>query len=339
MVCLARYFRVPHAGALALCIGLVACGDELAPRGAEPVVDPMPTAGASSPRVPEPAAGNTPPRILSIRFEPEQPTVADRVRALVEIADPDGDAVWLRYTWDVGGRRLDSDRPQVALQGTSRGDRIEVTVIASDGKHESPPVKASTQTRNARPLLERVQIEPGAAIVAGKPIVARPSASDPDGDSLRFLYRWTVNGRQAHEDRAVLATDTLRRGDTVQLEVVATDGIEDSEPLNSPRLRVLNAPPRIVSLPAEPSNDETVRYQVRAEDPDGDDLQFHLEQAPEGMRIDALTGAIRWAPRSDQVGVQTVSVVVDDLQGGIVLRTFDLTVSAAGDAPPAAPER
>ena len=57
------------------------------------------------------------------------------------------------------------------------------------------------------------------------------------------------------------------------------------------------------------------------------------------VRIDAPTGAITWVPSPDQVGVHTVAVVVDDLQGGRTRRTFNLRVGAPGDAPPAAPAR
>ena len=72
-------------------------------------------------------------------------------------------------------------------------------------------------------------------------------------------------------------------------------------------------------------------------DPDGDrNLQFHLEEAPDGMQIDQLSGAIRWVPRPDQVGTHTVSVIADDLQGGRGLHRFEITAGTP-DASPAAP--
>ena len=76
---------------------------------------------------------------------------------------------------------------------------------------------------------------------------------------------------------------------------------------------------------------------MSAKDPDGDTgLQFHLENAPDGMSIDALSGAITWVPASEQLGTHGVSVIVDDLQGGRVRHTFEVSVAPPdGAAPPA----
>jgi hypothetical protein len=321
-------------------MGAAACGggDEPPPKVASQASVQAPMTDTSEPSSPAAPAGNAAPRIVDVRFEPERPTVADSVRAVVETADAEGDPVWLRYVWEIAGASIDGKSREISLQGAAKGARIDVTVVANDGKNESNPRSASTVIRNAPPRLERVEIEPGSEIVAGRPIVARPDARDADGDAIRFRYRWTVNGRQVSEEGAALSTEDLGRGDTVQVEIVASDASDDSEPLTSPKLTIVNAPPRILSLPVEPSHDGTFRYRVSAEDPDGDvDLQFHLEQAPDGMRIDALTGAITWAPSSDQLGTHTVSVVVDDLQGGRTRRTFEVTVGGPADAaPPAA---
>ena len=329
------------AALLALLMGVAACGgdDETAPTAAgEGLAQTATTAGpgSASPTAP---AGNAPPRIVNVHFEPERPTADDTVRAVVETADPEGDSVWVRYVWKIGGSRIDTKARDLPLKGqrAARGDRIDVTVVASDGKNESETRSASTTIRNAPPRLERVEIEPAGDIFVGRPIVVRPDARDSDGDAVHFRYTWTVNGRPVFEG-AALSTENLRRGDVVQVEIVASDGRDDSEPFVIPELTVANAPPRIQSFPGEPSNDGTFRYRVSAEDPDGDtDLQFHLEKAPPGMNIDALTGAVTWIPLPDQLGTHAISVVVDDLQGGRSRHSFEVTVGAPADeAPPAA---
>ena len=119
------------------------------------------------------------------------------------------------------------------------------------------------------------------------------------------------------------------------VRVVAGDGTARSEPAEVP-IQIVNAPPRFVSRPPETLGDGGFVYRVAAEDPDGDrGLQFQLEKAPEGMEIDPLSGAIRWAPRPDQVGTHAVSVIADDLQGGRSRQSFELRV-ATPDAVPAA---
>jgi hypothetical protein len=103
--------------------------------------------------------------------------------------------------------------------------------------------------------------------------------------------------------------------------------MDRSEPVETPELPIANAPPRIELRPGIPTTDGVFRYRVSAKDPDGDpDLQFHLQDAPKGMEIDALSGAITWVPQPDQIGSRIVSVVVDDLQGGRSMKRFEVTV-------------
>ncbi len=322
------------ASALALLV-TSACGGESAPTP-ESQAQASPAAAVETPAA-APDASNDPPIIARIRFEPERPVTGDSVRAVVEASDPNGDPIWFHFAWELSGAPVNSKARELVLAGASKGDRLEVTVVAHDGKAESGPAHAATQIRNTAPRLERISIEPPGEIVAGMPIVVRPDACDADGDPVTFRYEWTVDGRPVPERGPSLSTEDLQRGDVVRVAVVATDGEDDSEPLASPKLPIVNAPPRVVSRPSEPSNDGTFRYQVLAKDPDGDTgLQFHLENAPDGMSIDALSGAVTWVPAPEQLGTHSVSVIVDDLQGGRVRHTFEVSVAPPdGAAPPA----
>ena len=79
-------------------------------------------------------------------------------------------------------------------------------------------------------------------------------------------------------------------------------------------------------------------HRVRAEDPDGDpELMFELDEPPDGMTIDAVTGAISWEPSAVQPGTHHVAVIVDDLNGGRTRQVIEITVSptAGGFQPPA----
>ena len=64
-------------------------------------------------------------------------------------------------------------------------------------------------------------------------------------------------------------------------------------------------------------------------------LRFELETAPQGMRIGAQSGEIRWTPAVDQTGLHPVRVVVDDLKGGRVSHAFEVEVGGVGAAPAA----
>ena len=85
---------------------------------------------------------------------------------------------------------------------------------------------------NRAPVIERVQFEPRAP-VAGQALQARVQASDADGDSLRFTYRWTVNLRPVAVSGPALPAGTVGRDDRVEVEVVANDGLADSDPMRA----------------------------------------------------------------------------------------------------------
>ena len=321
--------------ATALIFAAVGCGEN--PRSA-------PARAKAERRSPRPAiaaepAGvtNHPPLVESIRFEPEEPISGDRVRALVEASDGDDDSISFRYEWTLAGETLDVDGSELNLTGAQKGDYLELRVWANDGQVEGADESESIRIGNSPPSLDRITIEPSRAIVAGTDIVARPDARDADGDALTFRYEWTVDGRSVYEDGSVLSTRKLRRGQVAQVSVVAHDGEDASETLQSPELPIANAPPRIVSQPGAPPDGGVFRYQVRAEDPDGDeDFQFELEQAPDGMQVDSTKGIITWEPAPDQSGTHDVFVTVDDLHGGRIQQRFEVTVGDADAGSPAA---
>lgn len=75
---------------------------------------------------------------------------------------------------------------------------------------------------------------------------------------------------------------------------------------------------------------DTYEYAVIATDNDGDTLTYALDNAPQGMTIDAASGVIKWQPSDSQVGDYPVTIEVSDGRGGIATQTFELIVSPAG---------
>ena len=113
--------------------------------------------------------------------------------------------------------------------------------------------------------------------------------------------------------------------------MIASDGEERSARLQGPQITVENAAPVIVSTPEFGEAGDRFRYQVRAEDADGDrTLRFSLATAPPGMTIDSILGEIMWKP-GDEEGDFPVEVVVVDLQGGRATQQFEVKVGV-GDA-------
>ena len=79
----------------------------------------------------------------------------------------------------------------------------------------------------------------------------------------------------------------------------------------SPSLLVSNRPPEITSMPVGNIEDGVFVYNVKAIDPDGDELKFSLDGSPAGMTIDS-GGRVEWKVPTDAKGPFTIKVVVSD---------------------------
>ncbi len=327
------------ATALTLVVWCSGCGGE----------DPL--SHASGPSM-QPAASrdagddrsqNAAPRIESVRFKPSAPRVGDKVRAVVEASDDDGDRLAYEYTWTVNGVRLAQRSAMIQLSRTRKGEPLQVTVTASDGRASSEPFEATTYVHNRPPQLSGVRFEPSSAISAGATVTARPTALDLDGDTISYRYTWWVNGRTRGGSGPEFSTEGMRRGDTLRVRVEASDGEDESNSVDSTEVTLGNAPPVIVSQPSGAGKDGVFRYQVRAEDPDGDRLlRISLVKGPEGMAMTATRGLIEWRPSAGQGGNHVIEVVVEDSDGASSMQRFSIDLdpgSAGSDAPPpAAPD-
>jgi hypothetical protein len=257
----------------------------------------------------------------------------------VEASDPDGDRLEIVYEWRVNGSRVDGG-PSLHVDAVPKGSSIELRVVARDAESESAPATATALVANQPPVLLGVLLEPQGKVTAQHDVTARPRANDPDGDELEYEFEWRVNERRVDLAAPVLPARHFRRGDRIELVVVASDGTAETDPLRSHPIEVLNAPPQIASEP--PGLDElgVFRYQAAAEDPDGDrQLRYRLVEGPSGMRVAPLDGLLTWEPRRNQSGRHPVVLEVEDGAGGKASQSFELRVEFTRPGSPAAPAR
>jgi hypothetical protein len=300
---------------------------------------------APRPRAPaEARAGdsqNQPPQIEALRLVPTAPSPGDRLSASVDASDPEGDRVELDYSWSVDGRRLPNERgASLHVEGLRKGARIEVAVVARDAEAESEPARLAVRVANQPPVLHDVILEPLAEVSVLNDVSARARSSDADGDAVQHRYTWRVNGERMDGDGEgeVLRTSHFARGDHIELTVVASDGEDESEPLQSAPIEVVNAGPRFRSKPGRIDEDGVFRYRAEVEDPDGDRLfRYRLVKGPRGMRLEPLEGRISWAPEPDQAGSHEVVMEAQDAQGAASTQTFQVQVDFQSEALPAAP--
>ena len=331
-----RCAAIPVGIALAVLgfTALLGCGSSDQPSP----MDPAPSAaGSTADAEARATAGNRPPVIRRLRLDPSVPRPGEPLVATVSVSDPDEDPIKIGYRWRLDGQWTGTGGKTLHVPDTAKGALIDLEVVVSDGRSQALTAKLSARVTNRPPEMTSVLVEPAEGITATDDITASPRGSDLDGDRLEFEYTWRVNGNVVAEDGPVLSHARFRRGDTIELEVVASDGADESDPLRTPPLEIVNTPPRITSAPEGIDETGAFQYAVQVEDPDGDRKRFKLLKAPTGMSIDFLNGKLSWDPQEKQSGKHAVEIEVDDLAGGKTTQAFDLEVEFEAPTPPAAP--
>jgi hypothetical protein len=273
---------------------------------------------------------NRPPVIASLSFSPAQPVSEGQFEARVAASDPDGNLVQFNFRWLVNGRTLqEGARPTVQLPKLERGDSVEVVVRANDGTLESEEKRLSARFENRPPEITFLYVTPqNKKIRRGDVLTAVPEASDPENDHLEFSYSWRVNGTELGHERQ-FDTKSLHRGDKIVLQVVANDGFRESYPRALDPIVLVNSAPEIKQLPTLQRQGAQLRYQFEAEDAEGDkNLRFFLQDAPEGMEIDAFSGLLTWEPTPEQAGKHLVKVCVKDSEGDASAFPWEVNVTA-----------
>ena len=319
--------------ALTLIVAGAGCGgdDDNQRRPSGPSM--VPSSQAPPAPVRQSNSDNRAPRIDSVRFEPARLVAGARVTVHVDATDPDGDDLEFHFQWTSRSRRFSASGPVFQDTLARKGDVIEVSVSASDGRDQSEPFRVSGRVSNSAPRVRRIQLQPPGPITAGVPLRALPDAVDADGDEISYRFGWSLNGETIGEAET-LETRDLRRGDVVQVSVVATDGEDVSAVFYSARFEVGNVAPLILSQPGgETGAGGGFRYLVKVRDPEGNgDLSYRLAQAPDGMTV-SQRGEVEWRPSAGQKGRFAVEIVVEDRDGGRTAQRFELTVG--GDGAPA----
>jgi hypothetical protein len=280
---------------------------------------------------------NNAPVIERITLTPSRPRPGEGIAVSVAAADPDGDQITLSYEWRVDGNRIPNTSSSLNVESVRKNSLIEVAVVASDGVDQSPAERATARVGNQAPQVLQVVIEPLGVVTVEHDVTASPKANDPDGDDLDYRYTWTVNGDEVSEDGPVLSREHYKRGDQIEISVIAMDGQDQSDPLSSDAIEVSNARPAITSEPGAFDGDGVFRYQVTAEDPDNDRMfRYRLLEGPTGMNLDIVSGLMQWVPADDQAGSHPVKLEIDDRKGGVASQTFKVDVEFEEESVPAA---
>ena len=111
----------------------------------------LPTAPKAAASASADASGGA-PVIERVMISPAVLVPGIEIKAVVDANDPDGDPLRMHYTWTRNGREVQSsDKPVLYLVDLAKGDRVELTVVATDGRNESAPSHARAKVGNRPP--------------------------------------------------------------------------------------------------------------------------------------------------------------------------------------------
>ncbi len=171
--------------------------------------------------------------------------------------------------------------------------------------------------------------EPDREVVVGQEYIYTTTAVDPDGDELRYSVLVCPSGLTINQDTGEVRWSTPVVGNyTVTLAVEDGHGGRDIQTYTLQVVEnVPNRPPIFTSTPVVDGNVNSIyTYAATAVDPDGDELSYSVLSGPSGLTVEGETGLVTWTPTGKQVGIQEVTLVVEDGRRGKTTQIFDVLV-------------
>ena len=221
------------------------------------------------------------------------------------------------------------EAPEKPTAGNTPPSVRSTEITPSDSRMQGKEASsAPVRIRNSPPAITSVSIAPELPR-KNSTLEARVEASDPDGDTIAFSYQWVKNGDELiGETSETLMDTTLKKGDKIVLRVSPYDMEGTGEEVTSQEIVILNSAPVITSSPkAQKMKSSLYRYQLTAEDPDGDPITFSLSpSSPRGMTIDPQTGLIQWKIGRDDAGTHTIEIIAADADEGTCTQKYSLTI-------------
>ena len=149
----------------------------------------------------------------------------------------------LTYEWYVNGVLVsdEADYDITDLHYWARGDELEVRVYADDGRPGSPygPFTDSVIIANTRPTVSSCVLAPDKPF-DDDDITVTAVGSDPDGDTVTWLYRWYNNGGgELGVTGATYPASRTGDGDEITVTCTPIDPIERGIGLDSDGVTVI----------------------------------------------------------------------------------------------------
>ncbi len=257
----------------------------------------------------------------------------------VNASDTDGDTLTYSLTTAPAGMSIDSASGLISWTPTAaQVGSQSVSVQVDDGNGGSASQSFSIAVDAIPNTPPSIDSTPVTTVTEGSAYSYDVNASDADGDSLSYSLVTAPSGMLINNITGLVSwTPTTAQigAHPVSIEVDDGNGGTASQSFTLTVEALPNSAPTIDSTPVTSATEGTAySYDVDASDADGDTLTYSLTTAPAGMSIDSASGLISWTPTAAQVGSQSVSVQVDDGNGGSASQNFSITVAAIPNSAP-----
>jgi len=209
---------------------------------------------------------------------------------------------------------------------------------ATEQKPSEEPVSYKTETEprdnidqklNHPPVVKSIRIESASGTETNNGFRAIVEAKDPDNDVVSFGYQWKLNGEpiSGATDETLEWSEDFKKESIISVEVIPFDGKDEGVWKAEGSFTIPNSPPIITSEPVSGIENGKFSYVLKAEDPDGDPLEYTLKNAPKGMMIEPATGLITWDFDEGDEGEYRIEIIVTDSEGAKASQVLTLNIS------------
>jgi len=265
-------------------------------------------------------------------------TINNNYLYLTQAVDPDNDTLTYSLLKAPTGATINHQSGQIQWQ-PKQGGNHQFTIQVDDGlggrTTQDYTVTVNVGSPNNAPMI--TSIAPNQAAI-GRPYLYEIQATDPDEDILAYYLSEAPEGVTLDRQTGRLTwtpTQPQLGNQTVKIRVLDGRGGETTQTLNltvTPDLN--NQDPQISSLPLTQIQEGGVyRYQIVANDGNGDLLTVDLPLKPDGMTLNEATREIIWQPTREQAGTHDLVIRIRDGYGGLTLQSFQITVNSLNNAP------